>query len=78
MQSRIDKMDTAGLPPVAQDIVDKELLASKIKANLLKLTSASRKVYYRKCVFVDAQLEEAVRVKRAKTAVTSSASDEAS
>ena len=78
VQSRMDKMDAAGLPPVAQDIVDKELLAQEIEANLMKLTAASRKVYYRKCLFVNAQLEEAVCAKRAKTAVTSSASDETS
>ena len=78
VQSRMDKMEAAGIPPVAHDIDDKELIAQEIEANLMKLTAASRKVYYEKCLSVNAQLEEQVLAKRAKTAETASASDDTS
>ena len=74
----MDKMDAAGFPPVAQDIVDKELLALDIEANLMKLTAASRKVYYRQSLFVNAQIEGEVLAKRAKTIQTTSAPDDRS
>ena len=78
VQSRMDKMEAAGIPPVAHDIDDKESISQEIEANLMKLTAASRKVYYRRCLFVNAQVEEALAATRAKIAVTSSASDETS
>ena len=78
VQSRIDKMEAAGEAAVTPDIDEKEFISREIEANLSRLKAAGSKVYYRKTQYVNAQIEDAMAAKRAKTAVASSASDETS
>ena len=77
-QTRMDKHETAADAPSAQDIAEKELLIRDIETNSRKKISASRKVYYRQSVFVNARMEGEVLAKRAKITEAASASDDRS